>query len=113
MRYTSNLLGGGGGLGQALMGGMGAAAGGAVGSPWYAALGAVAPAATGATLKAGENLLARRGMNAVDEMMRMRSPLYQQNQAMTPPYRSALDLLRERLMPDAPPLPPGRAITPY
>lgn len=74
-RYVGNLLGGGGGLGQAVTaGGVGAFAGGA---ETGAALG-LGTAATGLLSKMLSNSLAKRSVGAADEMVRSRSPLYEQ-----------------------------------
>jgi hypothetical protein len=78
-RYIGNLLGGGGGFGQAFatgMAGAGAVAAGA-GSP-KTGLAAAAPLVIGAAAKTLENTLARRNMREVDTMVRQRSPLYQE-----------------------------------
>jgi hypothetical protein len=118
LRYISNLMGGGGGLGQGVMAGLGGAAGASTGNPLLAFLGAAAPATTGALMKTGENALAKRSLNAVDEMMRMRSPLYEQGllapQPITPQYRGTMETLRGLLpMLMAPPQrPPARPWTP-
>jgi hypothetical protein len=111
-------MGGGGGLGQGVMAGLGGAAGASTGNPLLAFLGAAAPATTGALMKTGENALAKRSLNAVDEMMRMRSPLYEQGllapQPITPQYRGTMETLRGLLpMLMAPPQrPPARPWTP-
>lgn len=76
-RYVGNLLGGGGGLGQAFTAGLGAAGGAAAGGGPGAMIGAVLPSAAGAVAKVVENTLARRSLNAADKMVRQRSPLYQ------------------------------------
>lgn len=77
-RYVGNLLGGGGGLGQALTGGLGAATGAAtVGGSVGAAAGAAIPVAAGAISKKVSNMLTQRALSAADEMVRARSPLYQ------------------------------------
>lgn len=91
-RYIGNLLGGGGGLGQAVTAGMGAAAGGAAGGGVGAAFGATAPAAIGAGSKSLSNYLTRRALANVDEMVRMRSPLYEAMKANAPmqPSRQAI-----------------------
>jgi arsenate reductase-like glutaredoxin family protein len=86
-RYIGNLLGGGGGLGQAVVaGGTAALAGGAgvgLAGPAGLAVGAV-PAAIGWGLKTSSNRAARRGMGEIDEMIRKRSPLYKQRAADAP-----------------------------
>lgn len=77
-RYIGNLLGGGGGIGQAGIGALGGAGGAAVAGIPGAAVGAIAPAAVGAGSKAIANQLAKRSLNQVDELVRTRSPLYQE-----------------------------------
>lgn len=76
LRYVGNLLGGGGGLAQALMSGMGAVAGSAAGGGG-AAVGAMLPVAVGAAARAGANKLTKGQMAKVDAAIRSRSPLYQ------------------------------------
>lgn len=75
-RYVGNLLGGGGGLGQMLTGGLGAGFGAASMGTGGAALGAAAPVAVGVASKGLSNALTRRALNSADEMVRMRSDLY-------------------------------------
>jgi hypothetical protein len=76
-RYIGNLLGGGGGLGQSLMLALGGLGGGAaVGGPVGAAVGASLPVA-GALSRGAANQLAKKDLRLVDEMMRKRSPMYE------------------------------------
>ncbi len=85
-RYGANLLGGGGGLGQALVSGMsGLAAGGGIasGNPLIAALAAVPPFA-GIALKSAENRLTLKQAEKLDEMVRQRSPLYNERASEVP-----------------------------
>lgn len=81
-RYIGNLFGGGGGLGQLVTGGLGGASGAAVGGPVGAGLGAAAGAAVpptiGALAKSLSNTLTRRQVEALDELIRMRSPMFAQ-----------------------------------
>ncbi|MCW5692565.1 MAG: hypothetical protein KIT48_09380 [Pseudolabrys sp.] len=77
-RYIGNLLGGGGGVGQAGISALGGGAGAAVGGIPGALIGGVAPAVAGAGSKAIANALAKRSLNNVDELVRMRSPLYEE-----------------------------------
>lgn len=83
-RYVGNLLGGGGGLGQMLTTAVGAGAGGAAGGGVGAMVGAAAPVAIGSSSKAISNALTRRSLNNADEMIRMRSPLYESLKANAP-----------------------------
>jgi hypothetical protein len=76
-RYVGNLLGGGGGMGQFITSGIGAGVGSSAG-PIGAAIGATAPPAVGITAKMIANALAKRSLSKADELMRMRSPLYQE-----------------------------------
>lgn len=88
-RYVGNLLGGGGGLGQFVTSGIGAGVGSSAG-PIGAAIGATAPPAVGVGAKMIANALAKRSLNSADEMMRMRSPLYQEALAAAPTIPSNL-----------------------
>lgn len=81
-RAVGNNLGGGGGIGQtgisAIGAGFGAAAGTVGGQPIAGAMiGAGVPATVGASARALANALAKKSVRGVDEMVRMRSPLYQ------------------------------------
>lgn len=77
-RFTGNLLGGGGGMGAMLTSAMGAGgAAAATGSPMAAMAGAMAPVA-GMGSKKLANYLTRKSLDAADESVRMRSPLYEQ-----------------------------------
>ncbi len=82
-REIGNQLGGGGGLGTSMLGlATGGTAAAASGNPWLLALGAVPPViGTGARKLA--NALAKRDLNAADELMRKRSPLYEERLAAT------------------------------
>lgn len=84
-RYIGNLLGGGGGLGQYLTGTLAAGGGvAATGSlPVGLTLGAL-PLVTGAVSKQTSNFLTRKALRNADEMIRMRSPLYERMLAETP-----------------------------
>lgn len=74
LRTTGNLLGGGGGLGQAVTAGMGAAAGAATGGPWGAAGGAAAPVILGNIARALSNKSVDRQIDILKTMIRSRSP---------------------------------------
>lgn len=76
LRRVGNLLGGGGGLGMALTGTIGGAVGGSAGGPAGMAAGILAPL-VGMAAKKGGDAITRRGLLAVDEATRMRSPLGQ------------------------------------
>jgi hypothetical protein len=77
-RYIGNLLGGGGGVGQSGIAALGAGGGAAVGGVPGAVIGGMAPAVAGASSKAVANALAKRSLNKVDELVRQRSPLYEE-----------------------------------
>lgn len=84
LRFLSNILGGGGGLGTAISAGMGAAGGAgaaaATGNPLMMGL-AIAPPAIGFGLKTAENALTRRQLSGTSDALRMRSPAYRDAQA--------------------------------
>jgi len=90
-RYVGNLLGGGGGIGQSIVGLGGATAGGITGSmtgsPALGVAGAVAglaPAITGSGAKAIANILAKKSLGRADELVRANSPLYRDALAAAP-----------------------------
>jgi hypothetical protein len=95
-RQISNWLGAGGGLGQSAMVAGGATAGAAAGGPIGAALGGAAPFAVGAGARSIANHLARKDLKGVDELLRKRSPLYEERVAnpetfvISPEKRAAL-----------------------
>ncbi len=76
-RYTGNLLGGGGGPGQVFTGATGAIPGLMAGSPTITAAGAIGAPIVGATSKAISNRLSKKALGNVDDLVRQRSPLYQ------------------------------------
>jgi hypothetical protein len=78
VRFVSNLLGGGGGLGASLTSAGGATLGTIIGGPGGAAVGALGLPAAGLGLKVAGGRMSRGAMNAVDLATRTRSPLYQQ-----------------------------------
>lgn len=84
VRHASNLLGGGGGLGQGLTVAGGATAGGAVAGPVGAGVGAATALAAGHGLKSLSNGLTRRRFERASEMTRQRSPLYAERAANPP-----------------------------
>jgi hypothetical protein len=107
LRELSNLAGGGGGFGMTATGGIGGAAGQAALGPWGMLLGLVPPAVA-MTLKGGQNALARSSLNAADQLVRQRSPLYQENLQNLPPRDLAVI---QSILPGllAPPAQPGTA----
>jgi hypothetical protein len=76
LRRVSNWLGGGGGIGQSGIAALGAAAGSSVGGIPGAMIGAGLPTALGSTSRGLANSLTARQLAKVDEMTRMRSPVY-------------------------------------
>lgn len=97
IRFVGNLLGGGGGLGMGVTGSIGAAGGAALGGPYGAAIGASAVPALGMGLKRLGGRMTRNAMSGVDELARMRSPLYQEmlrqeGQRFVTPERGAVPL---------------------
>lgn len=83
-RYVGNLLGGGGGMGQMLTTAIGAGGGAAAGGGIGAAIGAAAPVAIGTASKSISNSLTRKALQAADEAVRARSPLYEAMKANAP-----------------------------
>ena len=82
-RDIANRLGGGGGLGSAWIGGIGGAGGAALGTQFGApvagaAIGAAIPMALGGALKGASNRITQGALKSADEMIRARSPLYEQ-----------------------------------
>lgn len=83
-RYIAHLLGGGGGLGQAMTtgvgAGIGATAGAVVGQPFAGgAIGATIPPIIGAIAKKLSNTLTTKQVEKLDELVRSRSPLFEQS----------------------------------
>ena len=74
-RYIGNLLGGGGGLGQAVTTGLSAMGGAAVGDIPGGIAGAMAVPAIGSSARALANKLTDRQIRKLDELVRSRSPL--------------------------------------
>lgn len=83
-RYIANLMGGGGGAAQSLMTAIGAAGGANAGGIPGALVGAALPASVGSGAKAVANAIAKRDLRKVDELMRKRSPLYEERLANAP-----------------------------
>jgi hypothetical protein len=84
LRYVSNLLGGGGGIGQTGISAMGAIAGSSVGGLPGAGIGATLPPLVGAGARTAGNRLTAKQLADIDAMTRMRSPLYDQLLANAP-----------------------------
>lgn len=82
-RHIGNLLGGGGGLGQAMTGMGSAAIGNQVAGAPGAIVGAAAPV-LGVVAKAMANRMTRKAAETADELVRRRSPLYEQSAAGAP-----------------------------
>jgi hypothetical protein len=94
-RYVGKLLGGGGGLGALMTGGVGytvgQGVGTALGEPSMGGMIGGAAAVTGHMLTRRGNAMAQREMQALDEMVRSRSPMHQQMQAQAPMSVPGLD----------------------
>lgn len=100
-RAVGNLLGGGGGLGSMVSGGLSGVAGVAAGGPFGAMAGLVPPA-VGLLAKKAANSMTRGALNSADELVRQRSPLYQNMRQemsaqglLSPEYQ---DLMRRGLL---------------
>lgn len=95
-RELGNRLAGGGGAGSTVLAGAGGAVGGAVAGIPGAVAGAAIPTATGLAARGIANRLAKRDLALVDELMRKRSPLYEERLAspemhvISPERRAAL-----------------------
>lgn len=77
-REIANALGGGGGAARTIFTGVGATAGASLAGWPGAVVGAGIPTVVGTGAKAIANALAKKDLRAVDELLRKRSPLYQQ-----------------------------------
>jgi len=94
-RYLGNLLGGGGGLGAVASGAAGAAGGASFGGPEGVLLGTLPPLIGYGSKKLSGALVGRQ-VGALDEMVRQRSPLYEQllsdapMEVISPEKRAAL-----------------------
>lgn len=83
-RYVSNLLGGGGGLGQYVASGGAALAGAALGGPYAAGAAAALAPIAGIGLRSLSNKLTARQAENLAELLRMRSPLYEKAKQSAP-----------------------------
>jgi hypothetical protein len=108
-RWLANFLGGGGGLGALSAGSVGAAAGGGLGAllggPTGAAIGAplggAIPVVAGRVAKGVANRITAKQAARLDELIRKRSPLYQQrvaNPGMYAPYPATQDIINRALL---------------
>lgn len=87
-RYVGNLLGGGGGLGSMLTSLLtGTAAGSAAGAPGLGATVGGSLALTGYLSKKASAALTKNQIRQLDELIRMRSPLYQKAMQSQPPQQ--------------------------
>lgn len=77
LRHASNVLGGGGGLGQIIAGGLGAAGGASLGGAEGGTGGAILLPLLGTLARNRANASVLRQVNKLDEMVRARSPLAQ------------------------------------
>jgi len=107
MRYTGNLMGGGGGLGAGTASGLASAGAMAMGVPpgGAMALGSAVPV-VGAALKLGAGQGSKDALLAAENAMRQRSPLFREslpNQDLVPPLQGrdaiAASLLRQNMRP--------------
>ena len=89
LRYISNVLGGGGGLGTLVTSGLMGTAG-AAHSPAAAGLGYLALPAVGRTARLAENALSKSEMRALNKLVRSRSPLHKKNMENAPIKRGAI-----------------------
>jgi hypothetical protein len=97
LRFYSNLAGGGGGMGAVVSGAVAGAAGGSVGGvPVVGGLAGAAIPASGVAARVGAGALTKRSLRLADELIRSRSPLYEQMmndpkmQVISPERRAAL-----------------------
>lgn len=78
MRRVGNMFGGGGGIGHTIIGALGALGGGYLGGIEGAGIGAAALPTLGAVTRHAYNSAVQRGVENAAQLVRMRSPLYQQ-----------------------------------
>lgn len=84
LRKVGNMLGGGGGIGHTMVGALGATIGGHFGGMEGAGIGAMALPSIGSAARSSYNSLVGRQIGSADQLIRMRSPLYQQMLRGTP-----------------------------
>ena len=120
-RFVGNFLGGGGGAGGLFASAVGLGLGHHFAGPEGGEFGMLAAPSVGMAAKSLENALARRSLNPVDEMIRMRSPLANITQPALPPLTPSgmvtrallpglLDYLRNGPLPPA--MPQGGLLAP-
>lgn len=98
-RYASNLLGGGGGLGQGFAGTAATALGSYLtGNPAAGVAIGIATPTAGYALKQAQNALASRELQGIENQIAMRSPLGAQMQAAAPIVPDLRDVTALRLM---------------
>jgi hypothetical protein len=100
-RWLGNFLGGGGGLGAQGPAALGGAAGAVIGGWPGAAVGAAIPPIIGAALRKTAGAMTQRNVGKLDELIRMRSPLYQkavENPPMNAVHPTIQDLLSRALL---------------
>lgn len=78
LRLVSNKLAGGGGIWSTILSGIGAAIGAHLGGPEWAAAGVAIPHVVGPAVRNAYNSTVSRQIADLDELIRSRSPLYQQ-----------------------------------
>lgn len=84
VRDIGNYAGGGGGRESAVASGVGGVLGYLIGGPEWAAIAATATPAIGTGARTAANAMTRRSLSRADELVRMRSPLYEQMQEEAP-----------------------------
>ena len=107
LRYVGNLLGGGGGIGQSLTtltpGALVFGSGGGIGP----AIAATLPGVIGALSKRGSNRIANTQINALDDQLRLRSPLAQGSNKIYEPSLAKETMIKASAAPNGtPPLLP-------
>jgi hypothetical protein len=87
LRFVGNLAGGGGGLGAVASGATSGVVGTAAGGPLMGVIAGAAVPATGIAAKKLANALTSKALSRADELVRQRSPLYEQILKNAPPTR--------------------------
>lgn len=106
LRTSSNLIGGGGGLGKMIADGAGVAIGAHFGGTEGAVMGGGLVHGLGSALKSAQNSADTKALSAADELVRSRSPLADALAAQTPPvlqqYAGTQAIARALAAPQAP-----------